>query len=110
MSNDLAALVMRHLEAENSHDLAGTLATLHPQCRFDDFATGQSWFGHDGAAAHYRQWWSTFDVTVKREGDQRAVWGDGFYMAGRPGTAGISARSSASRRPAGRSRSLSSSC
>ena len=81
MSNDLAALVMRHLKAENGHDLAGTLETLHPQCRFDDFATGQSWSGHDGAAAHYRQWWSTFDVTVRREGDQRAVWGDGFYMA-----------------------------
>src|SRR6478609_7340055 len=62
MNPDLAALVRRHLEAENAHDLPGTLATLHPDCRFEDFATGQSWQGHAGAAAHYGQWWSTFDV------------------------------------------------
>ena len=62
MNPDLAALVRRHLEAENAQDLPGTLATLHPECRFEDFATGQSWQGHDGAAAHYGQWWTTFDV------------------------------------------------
>jgi hypothetical protein len=53
MTSDLLSLVRRHLEAENAHDLEGTLATLHPECRFDDFATGQSWFGREGAAAHY---------------------------------------------------------
>jgi hypothetical protein len=26
----------------------------------------------DGAAAHYRQWWTTFDVEVKRGPGQRA--------------------------------------
>ncbi len=54
MNPDLANLVRRHLTAENAQDLPGTLATLHPDCRFDDFATGQSWSGHAGAAAHYR--------------------------------------------------------
>ena len=82
MNDDLAQLVVRHLKAENAHDLPGTLATLHPECRFEDLATGQSWSGHEGAVAHYRQWWTTFDVTVQRGPDQRAVWSsEGFYMA-----------------------------
>ncbi len=74
MNQALADLIRRHLEAENAQDLPATLATLHPECRFDDFATGQTWHGHDGAAAHYRQWWTTFDVTVKRGTGQRAYW------------------------------------
>jgi len=66
MNPSLAALIGRHLAAENAQDLPETLATLHPDCRFEDLATGQTWRGHDGAAQHYRQWWTTFDVTVKR--------------------------------------------
>jgi ketosteroid isomerase-like protein len=78
MTSDLLSLVRRHLEAENDHDLEGTLATLHPECRFDDFATGQSWFGHEGAAAHYRHWRTTFDVEVRRgEGQRRYIADDG---------------------------------
>ena len=86
MNSELASLVQRHLKAENAHDLPGTLATLHPECRFEDRATGQSWSGHDGAAAHYGQWWTTFDVTVQRSPGQLSVWSpnddqEGFYMA-----------------------------
>ena len=82
MNQQLADLVRRHLVAENGQDLRGTLATLHPECRFEDLATGQVWLGHDGAAAHYRQWWTTFDVTVKRGPGQRACWtDDDAYMA-----------------------------
>ena len=82
MNPDLAALVRRHLEAENAHDLEGTLATLHPECAFEDFATGQRWRGHAGAADHYRQWWDTFDVGVRRGEGQLGGWSpDGFYMA-----------------------------
>ena len=62
MNQPLADLIRRHLAAESAQDLEGTLATLHPDCRFD-FATGQTWHGREGAAAHYRQWWTTFDVT-----------------------------------------------
>lgn len=81
MNPELAALVRRHVEAENGQDLEATLATLHPECRFEDHATGQIWHGRDGAAAHYRQWWTTFDVTVKRESGQIAAWtGDGGYI------------------------------
>lgn len=76
MNHALTALVGRHLAAENAQDLDGTLATFHPDCRFDDLATGQAWRGRDGAAAHYRQWWTTFDVTVKRGPGQRSCWTD----------------------------------
>jgi hypothetical protein len=77
-----ADLVRRHLAAENAQDLPGTLLTLHPECRFEDFATGQVWVGHDGAAAHYRHWWSTFDVEVRRGEGQRNSWiGDDGYIA-----------------------------
>ena len=51
MNPSLAGLIGRHLAAENAQDLPGTLATLHPDCRFEDLATGQTWHGHDGAAA-----------------------------------------------------------
>jgi steroid delta-isomerase-like uncharacterized protein len=82
MNPDLSALVRRHLAAENAQDLDGTLATLHPDCRFDDLATGQTWHGRDGAAAHYRQWWTTFDVEVKRGPGQVAAWtADDGYLA-----------------------------
>jgi hypothetical protein len=45
MDPNLAELARRHLVAENAHDLEATLATLHPDCRFDDLATGQTWHG-----------------------------------------------------------------
>jgi steroid delta-isomerase-like uncharacterized protein len=81
MNPALLALIRRHLEAENAHDLPATLATLHPECRFDDFATGQSWFGHEGAGAHYRQWWTTFDVEVRRgEGQRPYTTADDVYI------------------------------
>jgi len=67
-------LIIRHLTAENAHDLAGTLATLHPDCVFDDHATGQTWRGHEGASAHYRQWWQAFDVKVVRGKSQMSYW------------------------------------
>lgn len=77
-----ADLVGRHLKAENAHDLPATLATLHRDCHFEDLATGQVWHGHDGAAAHYRQWWTTFDVAVQRTPGQQAGWlGDDVYIA-----------------------------
>jgi hypothetical protein len=80
IDQELADLVRRHLMAENGQDPPGTLA-LHPDCHFEDLA-GQVWHGHEGAAAHCRQWWTTFDVTVKRGEGQRGGWlEDGGYMA-----------------------------
>src|SRR5690349_7227733 len=82
MNQEHTSLLYRHLAAENAHDLAGTLATLHAKCRFEDHATGQVWHGHDGAADHYRQWWRSFDVAVMREDGQNAGWiSDSAYVA-----------------------------
>jgi steroid delta-isomerase-like uncharacterized protein len=74
MSEHHKELLKRHLMAENSHDLDGTLATLHPGCIFRDHATGQVWHGRDGAADHYRQWWNAFDVAVTRGAGQSSWW------------------------------------
>lgn len=68
------ALLDRHLTAENAHELDATLATLTPDCVFEDFALGRRWEGHDGAADHYRMWWDAFDVHV--EGRQLHLTGD----------------------------------
>ncbi len=81
MSRNLPMLG-RHLAAENDHDLAGTLATLHPDCEFYDHATQQTWTGHAGAEAHYRQHWQAFDVTVERAEGQISFWqDDDVYVA-----------------------------
>lgn len=67
-------LVNRHLTAENEHDLPGTLATLHPDCVFEDFGLGWIYSGHAGAARYYSLWWAAFDLTVRGE---RRHWCDG---------------------------------
>lgn len=69
---EISALLRRHVEAENAHDLGGTLATLHPDCVFEDVAFGQVWRGHEGAARHYRQWWDAFGLRF-REGEAGAL-------------------------------------
>lgn len=82
MSESLQALVMRHLEAENRHDLEATLATLHPACVFEDRALGLRLAGRAGAARYYRLWWDAFGVTVERPDDGAAYWTtDGIYVA-----------------------------
>ena len=60
-------LLDRHLAAENAHDLAGTLATLTPDCEFVDGGLRMRWSGHDGAAAHYTMWWNAFELQVAGE-------------------------------------------
>jgi steroid delta-isomerase-like uncharacterized protein len=82
MNNKVSELIFRHLAAENAHDLAATLATLHPECVFEDHATGQIWHGHEGASAHYRQWWRAFDVRVTRGKSQASYWAaEDIYIA-----------------------------
>lgn len=74
--------LVRHIAAENSHDLDGTLATLHPACVFRDHATQQVWRGREGAADHYIQFWSAFDVAVERDPGQLSFWkGEDIYVA-----------------------------
>jgi ketosteroid isomerase-like protein len=75
-------MLQRHLAAENAHDLAATLATLHPDCEFRDFATGQVFRGHLGAERHYRQGWEAFGHVVERSPLGSAHWiDDDTYVA-----------------------------
>jgi steroid delta-isomerase-like uncharacterized protein len=59
------ACVARHLAAENAQDMDGTLATLHPECVFEDLPLNKTFRGIDGARAYYRDLWTAFDVTVE---------------------------------------------
>lgn len=60
-----ARLVANHLAAENAHQLDETLATLHPDCLFEDLALGLVYHGRAGAARYYRTWWNAFAMQVK---------------------------------------------
>lgn len=60
-------VLARHTDAENGHRLEDTLATLTPDCTFEDAALGLTLAGHAGAAEYYRMWWEGLDVTVDVE-------------------------------------------
>lgn len=55
-----AAVLERHVRAETSFDMEATLATLAPDCLFEDMPTGTQYRGRDGARAYYREWWDAF--------------------------------------------------
>lgn len=75
-------VLQRHLMAENAHDMAGTLATVHEDCIFRDLATGQVFHGRAGAERHYRQWWEAFGNVVERSPYGGAHWiDDEAYVA-----------------------------
>lgn len=74
------ATLANHLQAENAHDLSGTLATLHPSCVFTDHATGERWLGLDGARIHYEEQWESLDVTVERAPKQFSFWNADFDL------------------------------
>lgn len=60
-------LLIRHLRAENAHELEATLATLTEDCVFDDRTLGQVFHGREGAGRYYRMWWDAFGQTVQSE-------------------------------------------
>lgn len=70
------ATLQAHLAAENAHDMAATLATVHPDCVFRDLATGQTFPGLAAAERHYRQWWQAFGNVVERSPFGGAHWID----------------------------------
>lgn len=57
--------LLAHLKAEHQHDMAGTLATLHPECLFEDRPIGMTLRGREGARQHYQLWWSAFGVSTE---------------------------------------------
>ena len=74
------AVLFEHVRAENAHDMAATLATVHPDCVFVDQPLGLRFEGHDGARRHYEMWWSAFDNTTDRGGVLHWV-GDDLLIA-----------------------------
>jgi len=54
---DNAAVLERHVRAETTFDMEGTLATLSPDCLFEDLPTGTRYRGREGARAYYREGW-----------------------------------------------------
>src|SRR5262245_11426693 len=73
------ALVDRHLAAENEHRMDDTLATLHPDCVFEDIAMGKVYRGREGAREYYATWWTAFDLTVR--GKKRHLTTEGAMIA-----------------------------
>lgn len=55
-----AAVLKRHVAAETAFDVEGTLATLTPDCVFEDMPSGQSYRGREAVRAYYREWWDAF--------------------------------------------------
>jgi steroid delta-isomerase-like uncharacterized protein len=58
-------IVSTHLGFENKHLLSETIATLHPDCVFEDLPLGLTYKGHTGAAEYYKTWWQAFSIEVK---------------------------------------------
>lgn len=59
-----------------------TLATLHPDCMFEDMALGRVWRGHAGAREYYRMWWDSLHLVVTPAETDRRFWTtDGTYVA-----------------------------
>lgn len=54
--------LFQHLQAEDAHDLAGTLATVHPEALFEDQPLGMVLRGRDEVSRHYNLWWQAFGV------------------------------------------------
>lgn len=76
------ALIRRHLAAENAHRMDDTLATLHPDCLFEDVAMQRIFRGHAGAHEYYRMWWDGLGIVVTPAEDDRRMWtDDGSYVA-----------------------------
>lgn len=67
MNADNLAILNKHLTVENQHDWPATLATLHPDCLFEDTTLGLVYKGHEGADRYYHLWWGAFDLIVKSE-------------------------------------------
>lgn len=80
--NEQQALIRRHIAAENAHRMEDTLATLHPDCIFEDVAMQRVYRGHAGAREYYGMWWESLRVVVTPSEDDRRMWtDDGSYVA-----------------------------
>lgn len=78
----LQSVLIEHVRAETAHQLEATLATVHPECLFEDHGAHQVFRGRAGAAQHYTQWWAAFDLLFSRGEHGSGRWTtDGHYIA-----------------------------
>lgn len=61
-----AAVLAAHVKAESGFDMDATLATLTPDCVFEDMATGARYVGHAEVRRYYDGWWSAFGNAPER--------------------------------------------
>lgn len=54
------ATLRRHVAAETTFDMEGTLATLTEDCLFEDVPTNEVHRGKEAVRAYYREWWDAF--------------------------------------------------
>ncbi len=52
----------QHIKAEAAHDMAGTLATIHPDALFEDQPLGLVLNGREATSLHYGLWWGAFGL------------------------------------------------
>jgi len=55
------------MRAQNAREMQATLATLSPDCVFEDLAMGRTYNGRSGAADYYRLWWEGFAPMIVAE-------------------------------------------
>ncbi|SFT08443.1 SnoaL-like polyketide cyclase [Sulfitobacter marinus] len=60
-----AKCLLLHTRAEDAHDMAGTLATIHPEAVFEDQPVGLRLEGRQNARKHYELWWNAFGVQTE---------------------------------------------
>jgi steroid delta-isomerase-like uncharacterized protein len=62
LAPEYQVVLLRHIKAETDHLMEETLATLTPNCIFEDHAFRRVWHGREGARDYYRMWWDAFGV------------------------------------------------
>ena len=78
----MQALIQRHVEAEGAHRMDDTLATLHPECLFEDVPMQRVFHGREGARQYYRMWWDGLSLLFSPTSNDRRMWTDtGVYVA-----------------------------
>ena len=55
-----ATILRRHVSAETAFDMEATLATLTPDCLFEDVPLNESHRGRDAVRHYYSEWWDAF--------------------------------------------------
>jgi len=74
---EMRAVAERHVAAENAGDVAGALATYHPDCFYENAALGVRFVGPDAVAMQYGALFSALpDAELEEDG---TAYGDNVF-------------------------------